>query len=219
MIHKFALGLLVVLIGSGMSMGISANIQHQIDNPPLPSDQIQYSGDFKWDTTTQPTSGPRLSMDAIASMAQNFSAQYKTGIEIVQIIETTKYFYISFRETASGVGAFELLANPVTGQMGIENGPSQFWNTKYGVWGSGKSITNGISSAQAQNIAFQYLKSNDPLVNLDPEPIAFYGYYSFTERLGDKITGVLSVNGYSGEVEPHTWLGNILQTKDFTKKQ
>jgi hypothetical protein len=220
MFDKMVFGLLLLLISSGMGLGIAKNNKNQTDNPSMSSDQIQYSGVLKWDAdpSTLQSTVSHLSMDEIVNRGNDFINNYKTGIEIVRVIETPRYFYIAFRETATGVGAFELLANPVTGQMEIENGPSQFWNTKYGVWGSGKSMNNGVSAGQALSNAFMFLKKENALASIDPDPIAFYGYYSFFEHQDGQIIGVISVNGYTGEVEPHTWLGKVLQTREFSNK-
>jgi hypothetical protein len=147
----------------------------------------------------------------------DFATNYKTEVEIVRIIETTQYFYVVLRESATGVGAFELLVDPITGKIGIENGPSQFWNTKYGIWGNGKSTINGISAGQALNKAFTLTSKKNPPSSIDPQPVMFNGYYSFFEKENDQIVGVISVNGFTGEVEPHTWLGKVLQVREFNK--
>jgi hypothetical protein len=219
MVNKIVFGLLVVLISSGMGLGIVKNVKNKSDYQFPQSNQVQYSNDLKWDSpsSTQLPSTPHLSMDEIIKAGNEFISNYKTGIELVRIIETSKYFYIAFRETGSGIGAFELLADPVTGQMGFETGPSQFWNTKYGVWGSGKDMVNTVSTGQAQNNAIMFLKKENPLASLDPDPIDFHGYYSFFERQDNQIVGVLSVNGITGEVEQHDWLGKVLQIRDLNK--
>ena len=37
------------------------------------------------------------------------------------------------------------------------------------------------------------------------EADTFYGYYTFEVLQGENIVGMLSVNGYTGQVWPYTW--------------
>lgn len=43
----------------------------------------------------------------------------------------------------------------------------------------------------------------------------FYGYYTLHTLKGGKITGMLSVNGYTGAVWYHSWHGAFVQMKEF----
>jgi hypothetical protein len=219
MFDKLVFGLLVLLIGSGMGLGIGKDIKHQAENPSVSLNQIQSIGNMKWDTTSEDkqSSGTHLSMDEIRKVGEEFVKQYKTDVELIRIIETSKYFYIVFQEKTTGTGAFELLADPITGKMGFETGPSQLWNTKYGMWGSGSSMINGIPLNQALNNAAQFSKKEDPSTSVSPDPISFNGYYSFLTFQNGKINGVVSVNGFTGEVQPHSWLGKVLQSREYTK--
>jgi hypothetical protein len=221
MVNKIAFGLLVVLISSGMGLGIAKNVETKENNLFLHSNQIQYANNLVIGAPTdaQHPTGPHLSMDEIIKAGNEFVANYKTGIQLVRIIETSKYFYMAFRETGSGIGAFEILADPVTGQFGLETGPTQLWNTKYGFWGSSNVMNNNIPREQAQFRAMTYLKNQNSASSIDPDPIVFYGYYTFFERQADQIIGVISVNGFTGDVEPHSWLGNVLQTKEFSSNK
>ena len=221
MLNKMVFGLLVLLISSGMGLGIAKNLKNKADYPPVPADLQKISGEFKWNSVTpgQNQTGPHLSMDEITKLGNDLISNYQTGIELVRIIETTNYFYMIFRETATGIGAFELLVDPVTGQMGFETGPSQLWNTKYGIWSSGKYMSNVISEVQAQYNAAKFLKNENPMASIDPKPVVFHGYYSFLEVQDGQIIGVLSVNGFNGDITPHDWLGKVLQTREFSNNK
>jgi hypothetical protein len=51
------------------------------------------------------------------------------------------------------------------------------------------------------------LKHVRPGTAADEEADAFYGYYTLHVLTDGKMTGVLSVNGYTGQVWYHTWHG------------
>ncbi len=130
------------------------------------------------------------------------------------------------------------------GMMGIihlEQGPSMMWNTKYGQmagwgpmgggwsqgggmmgrgWGyqpySGVPTANmSVTKTDAKQLAQTYLDSNLPGASLE-EPETFYGYYTLHVLKDGKIYGMLSVNGYTGQVWYHTWHGAFIQEKVLT---
>jgi heat shock protein HslJ len=39
----------------------------------------------------------------------------------------------------------------------------------------------------------------------------FYGYYTLDFSKDGKVSGMLSVNGYSGQVFLHTWHGSFIE--------
>jgi hypothetical protein len=45
-------------------------------------------------------------------------------------------------------------------------------------------------------------------------PDAFYGYYTVHVRKADQLAGMLSVNGYTGQVWFHTWHGNFIASSE-----
>ncbi len=130
------------------------------------------------------------------------------------------------------------------GMMGIvhpEQGPSMMWNTKYGQmasWGpTGGSWNQGggmmsrgwgyqpysgvptanmsVTKTDAKQLAQTYLDSNLPGTSLE-EPETFYGYYTLHVLKDGNIYGMLSVNGYTGQVWYHTWHGAFIQEKALT---
>ena len=104
--------------------------------------------------------------------------------------------------------------------------PSMMWNTRYGMmpagtmggmmggagFGTGGPMT--VSSQQAQDLAQAWLATNLPGTKART-PDSFYGYYTVDFERAGSLVGMLSVNGYSGQVWYHTWHGSFIQTKDF----
>ena len=70
-----------------------------------------------------------------------------------------------------------------------------------------------ISAEDALTIAQRYLDTNSPNA-IAEEPVAFPGYYTLHIEDDGEITGMLSVNAYSGQVFVHQWHGNFIEMTD-----
>ena len=95
------------------------------------------------------------------------------------------------------------------------------WNTKYapvssttGPTGS-PAIPMSITPQQAQSLAQSFLTNRLPGASVG-NPDAFYGYYTVEVKKEGQTFGMLSVNGYSGQVWYHTWHGDFIQEKKVT---
>ena len=135
--------------------------------------------------------------------------------------------YARVKESETGIFAMELLVGK-RGQArepcSPEPGPNMMWNTKYGMingdhgmrgdyFQTGSDDQMSISSEQATRIADDYLSRVSPGMETQ-EPDTFYGYYTLhTERDGE-VSGMLSVNGYSGEVWYHSWHGPFVALQE-----
>jgi hypothetical protein len=71
-----------------------------------------------------------------------------------------------------------------------------------------------VTEDQAQRFAQAYLNAN--FQNAETEMATqFYGHYTFDFTVNGKIAGMLSVNGFTGEVWYHSWHGNFIQEVEF----
>jgi len=163
--------------------------------------------------------------DAIERAVQSYG---NPNLEVTEVMEFANNYYAEVREKDTGTDAIELLVDKASGQVYPEPGPNMMWNTKYGMMSGGRGMggmmgPNGggimglpaqgnaankmpISPERAREIADDYLGRVSPGTQAG-EAEEFYGYYTLhTERDG-RITGMLSVNGYSGEVWYHSWHG------------
>ncbi|NQS91001.1 MAG: hypothetical protein HQ574_01215 [Chloroflexi bacterium] len=170
--------------------------------------------------------------DAVESYLEDFDDQ-DLVIDEIMIFDNNAYAIVI--EESTGIGAFELLVDPLTKTAFPEYGPNMMWNLKYGMMGSGMMgsgmmgsgmmdgfFNNGtfsgdfdtemsISAEEALLIAQKYLDQDFPGIEVSDEITQFYGYYTIdTERAGD-IVGMLSVNGFSGQVFPHIWHGEFIE--------
>jgi hypothetical protein len=66
-----------------------------------------------------------------------------------------------------------------------------------------------VSPERARKVADAYLSRVSPGTRAE-EPTRFYGYYTIDTEKEGKTSGMLSVNGYSGEVWYHSWHGPFI---------
>jgi hypothetical protein len=67
-------------------------------------------------------------------------------------------------------------------------------------------VQSTVSADQAQQIAHEWLDENQP-GSATETPDSFPGYYTLHIAKDGAITGMLSVNAYTGQVWYHTWHG------------
>ena len=128
-----------------------------------------------------------------------------------------------------------MMGGGMMGRVGLvypEPGPNMMWNTRYdmmgGMMGGGMmgsrsrfpSVNPGASAdmpvtvEQAESYATKYLGQYLSGASLE-DPDRFYGYYTIHVLKDGKIYGMLSVNGYTGDVWYHSWHGYFIQEQDF----
>jgi hypothetical protein len=170
--------------------------------------------------------GQNIGMDRAITIAQGVAGSYSGGgLTVDELMEFTNNYYASVREKSTGIGAFEILIDKSSGNV-MEEPPSMMWNTRYGMMPGGmmggmmggaafgSSGPTTVTSDQARNIAQHWLDANQPGDSAN-SPDAFYGYYTVDFERGGELAGMLSVNGYSGQVWYHTWHGSFIQMKDL----
>jgi hypothetical protein len=133
--------------------------------------------------------------------------------------------YVAVKETSTGKGAMELLVDPNTKQVIPEFGPNHMWNLKYGSVGmTGRPCNQGpedvdaemtITPEQAAEKAQAYLDEEISGAKVSDDPITFYGYYTFDYETDGKVAGMLSVNGFTGQVWLHTWHGDFVEEAEI----
>jgi len=157
-------------------------------------------------------------------------------LKIAEVMVFNNNAYVRVVEQSTSIGAFELLVNPSTLAVTPEPGPNMMWNLKYadlnhqsmmggrgGMMGDSDfsatstsvSTTMPVTSAQALQTAQQYLDTALPGTKTATDADPFYGYYTLDILRDGKIIGMLSVNGYNGQVFLHTWHGTFIATQDY----
>jgi len=183
--------------------------------------------------------GSQLTVNNAAATAQNYLYQFNNpDLAVRQVREFTQNFYVQIYERSTAIGAFELTIDKSTGNVYPETGASMTWNTKYGTgsanyqppntfrpgpgmmggegeggWFGGTQnpyATTTIAPYQAQSYAQQYLNTYYPGTTAG-QVTTFYGYFTVEVLSGATTYGLISVNGYTGQVWYHNWHGTFVQ--------
>ena len=189
-----------------------------------------------------------LTIDQTKAAAEKYLADLdNSDLEIDEIMIFDNNGYVIVKEASTGIGAFELLVDPVSQLAYPEHGPNMMWNLKYsglnhdnmmggngygmmggGTMGNGNAMMQGwdnttpidvtaemtITPEQAVEYAQQYLDANIAGATTE-HPMQFYGYYTLDFEKDGRIAGMLSVNGYSGQVFLHTWHGTFIEEAEY----
>jgi hypothetical protein len=195
--------------------------------------QQGYGSGMMGGTWAQPDpNAPRLSGDQVRQDVTDYINRNYGGQDLViaEIMEFQNNFYAQVKEQSTGISAFELLIDPSSGNVWPEYGPNMMWNTKYGMmsgWGGFGGMMGGmmqgfgwgnqqptasmpVSAAQAVQDAQQYLNAQGTGLTSEQQPDTFYGYYTLHTLKDGQIEGMLSVNGYTGQVWYHSWHGAFI---------
>jgi hypothetical protein len=142
--------------------------------------------------------------------------------------------YAEIVEASTGIGAMEVLVDPVTRAVYPEHGPNMMWNLKYSPmassgmmggmmgWYGGQSPASGLgrldpsaemsfTAAEAVEAAQEYLDRYLPGTVADEHAQPFYGYYTLHILRDGGTVGMLSVNGFSAQVFLHSWHGDFVE--------
>jgi hypothetical protein len=71
-----------------------------------------------------------------------------------------------------------------------------------------------VSPEEAVVAAQDYLDDYLPGTEVDEHADQFYGYYTLHILDEGKVTGMLSVNGFTAAVFPHTWHGDFIEMSE-----
>jgi hypothetical protein len=160
---------------------------------------------------------PLTISQAVAAANEYLASLNNPNLAIANVQEYAVNFRFALYEKNSGVGAYEMTINKYTGYVYPGMGPSVTWNTKYGIVNGVLTIYNAtakatmpVTAAQAQSFAQQYLSTVMPATTVG-NTTPFYGYYNVEVLSGGNMYGVLSVNGYTGQIWCQAWLGSFVQ--------
>ncbi len=172
-----------------------------------------------------------LTIDQATQVAQQYiSALNNPDLKVAEIEEYTGNFYVQIHEKSTGNGAFELLVDKYTGNVYPEMGPNMMWNTKYATTTGMMGLFNGfrgmmgfqrtpatpmtVTFDQAKTDAQQFLSANYAGTSVG-DSTTFSGYYTIQALQNGSPYGMLSVNGYTGQVWYHTWHGTFVQETEL----
>ena len=171
-----------------------------------------------------------LSIEAAQGAVESFLDGFgNPDLALKEVMIFDNHAYAEIIEKSTGIGAMEVLIDPLSLTVYPEHGPNMMWNLKYsgmgsmmgGMMGGWRTWQNSgpasqlsaempISPEQAVKLAQVYLDANLPGIQVEGHADQFYGYYTLHTVRAGQISGMLSVNGYSGQVFPHTWHGAFI---------
>ena len=182
-------------------------------------------GRWGYGASGYPTTGTTtpLTINQAAEVAETYVASLNNpDLAVKEVEEYTGNFYVQVGEKSTSYGAFELLIDKYTGVVRPEMGPNMMWNTKY-TFGAGycnwlrgtTTTTPTVTAEQAKTNVQQYLNSNLQGATVGDET-TFYGYYTVEVLSNGATYGMLSVNGFTGQIWVHTWHGTFIQELTVT---
>lgn len=168
--------------------------------------------------------------DARAAFQAYLDRSGTGSLALGDVMEFQNNYYAIVTEQGTGNGIFELLASKQTGAVFPEPGPNMMWNTRYGhMAGQGRpgmlggwrgqpapADAVGVTAERALSLAQQWLDRNQPGSTAET-PDAFPGYYTLHTVQDGQITGMLSVNGSSGQVWYHGWHGAFVASDGMAR--
>ena len=180
-----------------------------------------------------------LTIEEAGQVAQEYIADLGLAdLQTGEVMIFDNHAYVVVNETSTGIGAFELLVDPISKTAYPEHGPNVMWNLKYGAinqsrmmaggmgWMMGGAAQNAnptpstviaempVTEEQAATNAQVYLDDHLPGLAVAEQPTAFYGYYTFDFEKDGATAGMLSVNGYNGVVFVHNWHGAFVEAAE-----
>ena len=237
----FLVGLLLGVFGSGGEQGTAAPPPRTVTvEKTVPAAEKTVPAQTSSPRASAPAQNVGSLDDARAAFEQAVEGYGNPNLEVAEVMEfANNYYYAEVREKDTGIGAMELLIDKPGGWVYPEPGPNMMWNTKYGMMprgggygmmgpgGQGMMGPNRpgqtrqgapaeqmtVSPEQAREIADAYVRRVSPGTQAG-EAEEFYGYYTLHTENDGEVTGMLSVNGYSGEVWYHSWHGPFIAMEE-----
>jgi hypothetical protein len=183
------------------------------------------------------TTTPLTMAEATEAVNTYLTSLNDDNLELGEVMIFDNHAYAEIMEKDTGIGAMEVLIDPQSKAVYPEMGPNMMWNLKYGMMAGfggygmmgrsgfnrmmGYSPSTDISADMpvspkeavqaAQTYLDTYVGNN---LTVDEHADTFYGYYTLHVNRDGETIGMLSVNGYTGQVFLHTWHGELLQMSD-----
>ena len=180
--------------------------------------------------------GEPLSIEEAKAAFDSYLAELgDEDLSVHEVMVFNQNAYAIIEEKSTGMMAMELLVDHATGNVFPEYGPNMMWNLKYGMMGGRQGFggqgaccqggytptsefefeTMPVTLEEAKSVAQSYLDTNIPGATIAEEGYTFYGYYTFDYEENGQMAGMLSVNGYTSSVWPHTWHGDFIAEEEF----
>ena len=173
--------------------------------------------------------------DARVAVETYLAGLGNSDLALGEVMIFDNHAYAQVIEKSTGIGAFEVLVDPVTRAVTPEHGPNMMWNRKYspmsgfggfgmmgmlggaqgqgGMLGAAPDVSAAmpVSAEEAVKTAQRYLEIYLAGAQAATTADTFYGYYTIDILRDGQPVGMLSVNGVTREVFPHAWHGDFVE--------
>jgi hypothetical protein len=172
---------------------------------------------------------PNLKVGEVLEFSNNYYAEVKeknTGIGAMELLINRPGYRVyqgpgpnMMWNTKYGMmsrGGYGHMMRPGRGMMGPKGGGMMGGSSASASAGNARSNTTDkmdVSLDRARKIADAYLSRVSPGTKAEQSE-RFYGYYTIDTEKGGKTVGMLSVDGYSGEVWYHSWHGPFIAKQE-----
>jgi len=164
-----------------------------------------------------------ITLDQAVESARQYMAAYgNPDLALTEVMGFSENYYAEVEEQSTGIHAFEVLIDRYTGAVYPEPGPNMMWNAKYGHmnrmmggWERGQTGSTSVTPEKALGLAQEWLDQYLPGTSAAEKADAFYGYYTIHVMKEGQVYGMLSVNGYTGDVWYHTWHGDFIEMTEL----
>jgi hypothetical protein len=156
--------------------------------------------------------GDGLAVSSIqAARARAASEAGAAGLRPREVIWFDNGFYVELKDDA-GQPATEVIVDPRTGAVTTEPGPAIMWNTRFGMNARGGGA-GAVDTTKAGGIATSWLAANQAGTTIGGID-AYPGYFTLDLKRGGAVSGMMSVNSFTGAVWYHTWHGAFIAMED-----
>jgi hypothetical protein len=124
-----------------------------------------------------------------------------------------KYSGLNHSQMMGGSGGYGMMGGMMSGSGGMMGGSGAMMDGwEYQATPSASvSAEMTVTPEEAIQYAQEYLNANDAGAVAADDPTQFYGYYTLDFSKDGRILGMLSVNGYNGQIFLHTWHGTFIE--------
>jgi hypothetical protein len=167
---------------------------------------------------SEPSAEPLSVEQAVASAKAYLAGIEASDLEVAEVMVFDNHAYVEVKDPASQ-------------RAMLEFGPSMMWNTTYGMHNAARMHGGMMGQAfgpetapqgemtvtpeQAAEAAQAYLNEAFAGKTVSDEVETFPGYYTLHVLENGEVVGMMSVNGYTGQVWYHSWHGNLLEMQEF----
>ena len=214
-------------MGTSMGMGMGGDGMMGGNGSPANPNAQRLSGDqvrkAVGDYLNRYYNGQGLTIEEIMEFQNNFYAQIKESAPGINAFEllidpytgnvwpeygpnmmwNTKYGHMA----QSAGGGMDMMGRGMMGGNGMMGGYNGYAQPNQ----PGQPTANmPVTAQQAVQDAQQYLDAQGTGLTAEGQPDTFYGYYTVHALKNGNVVGMLSVNGYTGQVWYHTWHGTFI---------